>query len=110
MRWLRQLPGVVTTQPVSITIDGHQGQWIDLRLDPAWKTGCGQDKPLVEYLLSGDASEGIVGLLGEDRHRVVLLDLGDGDLLGIRVGSGDPARFDAFAAEAMPIIQTFQFE
>jgi hypothetical protein len=110
MRWLRQLPGLATTQPVTITIDGHQGQWIDLRLDPAWTTGCGDDKPFMEYLLSGDASEGIVGLVREERQRLVLLDLGDGDLLGIQVRSSDPARFEAFAAEAMPIIQSFQFE
>ena len=36
--------------------------------------------------------------------RVVLLDLGDGDVLLIDILARDPANFDALMTEAMPIV------
>jgi hypothetical protein len=39
-----------------------------------------------------------------------VLDLGQGDVIGIRIFSHDPARFDALVAQAMPIIESIQFE
>jgi hypothetical protein len=34
--WLQTVPGLIATAPKSITIDGHPGQWLDLRRDPSW--------------------------------------------------------------------------
>ena len=33
--WLRHVHGLITTAPTPITIDGHAGQWMDVRLDPS---------------------------------------------------------------------------
>ena len=49
-----------------------------------------------------------MGIAGTDRQRVILVDLGNGDLIGIVVSS-PPAQFDAFVAQATPIIQSFKF-
>ncbi len=51
-----------------------------------------------------------IGLLGGERHRLILLDLGDGDVLAIVIRTTDPAAFDAFVVEAMPIVESLRFE
>jgi hypothetical protein len=63
---------------------------------------------VLEYLIPSD--DEAVGIAGTERQRLILLDLGDRDLLGIRIFSRDPGRFEAFVDEAMPIIQSFRFE
>jgi hypothetical protein len=42
-------------------------------------------------------------------QRILFLDLGDGDMVVVIVQVFAPASFDAFAAEAMPIIESFRF-
>jgi hypothetical protein len=60
---------------------------------------------------SGEASDGgPVAIAGVERERLIVLDLGQGDVIGIRIFSHDPARFDALVAQAMPIIESIQFE
>jgi hypothetical protein len=104
MDWVRQLPGLVATKPVPITIDGFRGAWTDLAVDSAWVGEC----EVLEYLIPSD--DEAVGIAGTERQRLILVDLGDGDLLGIRIFARDPGRFAALADEAMPIIQSFRFE
>jgi hypothetical protein len=106
MTWLRRVHGLVTTAPTSITIDGHAGQWVDVRLDPTWKTACpGGPGPEVDYLLPE------VGIASTaQRQRVFVLDLGSGDLVAIVVNSDTTAPFAAFVAQAMPIIQSLTFK
>jgi hypothetical protein len=102
--WVGTVPGLVTTTPTAITIDGHPGQWLDVRIDPAWTKTCGGPvtTPIVTYMMPG------TGIVGTERERLILLDLGDGDVLQIVVWTKDQATFDAFIPEAMPIIQSFQ--
>ncbi len=104
MTWLRQVPGVTTTAPTSITIDGHPGRSLDIRIDPAGKRCKGETTPSFSYLGPD------IGLLGGERHRLILLDLGDGDVLAIVIRTTDPAAFDAFVVEAMPIVESLRFE
>jgi hypothetical protein len=103
--WLGTVPGLVTTAPTAITIDGHPGQWLDIRIDPAWTKTCGGPvtTPIVTYMMPG------TGVAGTERERLILLDLGDGDVLQIVVWTKDQATFDPFITEAMPIIQSFTF-
>ena len=104
--WLRTVPGLVTTAPKAITIDGHPGKWLDVRLNPAWKRACPPDetRPIVAYFNPGIAISNI------ERERLVLLDLGGGDVIAIVVWTANQAAFDALIPEAMPIIQSFTFE
>jgi hypothetical protein len=103
--WIRTVPGLVTTAPKAITIDGHPGRWLDVRIDPAWTKTCpGETTPAVTYLMPDTA------VAGSERERLSLLDLGDGDVLQIVVWARDQATFDTFVTEAMPIVQSFKFE
>lgn len=103
--WLGTVNGLVSTAPTPITIDGRAGQSLDLRLDPSWTATCeGSTERLLTYLNPGLA-------VGEDqRVRLILLDLGDGDVVAIGVWTRDQAAFDAFIPEAMQVIESFQFE
>ena len=103
--WLRTVPGLVTTTPNAISIDGHPGQSLDIRIDPAWKKKCADGTgPIVTYMMPGTA------VMGTERERLILLDLGDGDVLQILVWTRDQAAFDAFLPEAMPVIESFRFK
>jgi len=102
--WIGHAPGLVPTAPAAITIDGHPARWLDLRIDPAFTAKCQGTTPSVGYLTNE------VSLLGAERQRLILVDLGDGDVVGIIIRASDPAAFDAFAAEAMPIVESFRFK
>jgi hypothetical protein len=105
--WLPTVPGLITTEPAPITIGGHAGQSMDVRLDPAWTATCEGDRdksPVVTYLNPG------IAVRGGQTERLILLDLGDGDVVAIGVWARDQTAFDDFVPEAMPVIESFQFE
>ena len=96
---------LITSAPTAITIGGHSGQWLDVRIDPAWTKKCADGTgPIVTYMMPGTA------VMGTERERLILLDLGDGDVLQILVWTKDQAAFDAFLPEAMGVIGSFQFK
>jgi hypothetical protein len=104
--WLGTVEGLIATAPTPITIDGHQGKWLDLRRNPTWTKTCagsGADS-LVTFLNPGIA-------VGEDqRVRLILLDLGGGDVVATGIWTRDQATLDAFIPEAMPVIESFTFK
>jgi hypothetical protein len=104
--WLHQVPGLRATDPMGITIAGHSGKSVDLSLEPDW-TGT-PDCDVLEFIKASDG--GPVAIAGVIRERLILLNLGQGDVLAIRIFTRDPARFDAVVAEAMPIIESFRFK
>jgi hypothetical protein len=103
--WLKNVPGLVVTDASPMTIDNNPATVVNIQIDPSWTTGCGGGTtPEVSYLTP---EFGIFGL--EARQRLILVDLGGGDVLGIgTVALVD--RFDAFLLEATPIIESFQIE
>lgn len=103
--WLRTVPGLITTAPTAVTIDGHPGQSLEVRLDPAWTKTCeGSSEPLVTYFNPGLA-------VGPDqRERLMLVDLGDGDVVAIAIWTRGATTFDAFTPEAMSVIDSFTFK
>jgi hypothetical protein len=103
--WIRTLPGLVSAAPTAITIDGHPGQAIDIRLDPSWKKKCaGDTEPKLTFLNPG------IFIGPGQRERMILLDLGGGDVIAIGLWTRDQAVFDAFIAEALPIVESFRFK
>jgi hypothetical protein len=103
--WLPTVPGLVTTAPTPITIGGHAGQMLDIGLDPDWTATCEEGtEPVVTFLNPGIA-------VGESqRVRLILLDLGDGDVVATGIWTRDQATFDAFIPEAMEVVESFRFE
>lgn len=80
---------LVTSEPVDVTIGDLTGVWVDSYLDPAGTAGC----PNMDA-----------------RGRFVFLDIPSGGKLLIMVDSAHAADFEALLAEAMPIVESFQFD
>jgi hypothetical protein len=89
---------LVTSEPVEITIGDLTGTRVDSHLDPDWTGSCPpkpDDPPAKDYK--------------DYRGRFIFLDTPDGKLL-IIVDSVHAADFETFLAEAMPIVESFQFD
>jgi hypothetical protein len=76
MAWLGGLPDLDTTEPVGITIDGHRGQWVDLSVDPDRTSECEE----LEFMKVSHGDP--VAIVGKQRESLLLLDLGQGAVLG----------------------------
>ena len=90
---------LVTSEPVDVTIGRLTGTRVDAHLDPDWTGSCppNPDDP--------------PGTDPKDfRGRYVFLDIPSGGKLLIIVDSVHAADFEAFLAEAMPIVESFQFD
>ena len=110
--FLQARPGIATSGLADITIDGHAGKVIDLHLQASYTGRCDGPAPAQDYFastLGADFAFYWVGLTGTQRTRLILLDLGAGDVVGIAIEAG-PKTWDAMLQDAMPIIQSFTFE
>jgi hypothetical protein len=98
MDFLMASEALSTTEPVDVKIDGLSGRQIDLQLDSDWTGSCppDADDPTRDYL--------------DERNRVIVLDTADGRTIGIGIGSRSSSDYQAFLAEAMPIIESFRFD
>jgi hypothetical protein len=111
-----QHPGLTASEPQSITIDGHPGQFVDVEIAPSWTGGCPDlDEPLVILFTESGrdmTNSGIEqwGLWNTNKARLILLDLGDGDAVLIDVRAPSAAAFDGLLVEAMPIVESLRFE
>ena len=84
------------SEPVDVTIGGLTGKQVDMRLDPGWTETCPGDPPTFD--------------LGDTRRRVILLDTPDHGVTFVNVDSLHSEGHEAFLAEAMPIVESFQFD
>lgn len=90
---------LITSSPVGVTIGGLTGQRVDVRLSESWTGTCPLDP---EDPRDKDFTE--------IRLRLWLLDYAAGNaILTIKVESLHAAEFDTFAAEATPIVESFEF-
>ncbi len=111
-----QHPGLTASVPQPVTIDGHAGQMVDVSIAPSWTGGCPGDPERV-LLLFTERGPDMTGsgndqwaVWNTDKIRIVLLDLGDGDVVLIDLVARDPANFDALTTEAMPIVESLTFK
>jgi len=89
---------LVTSEPVEVTIGGLTGTRVDAHLDPDWTGSCPPNP--------GDPP----GTDPKDlRGRYVFLDVPSGGKLLIIISSVHAADFEALLAEAMPIVESFEF-
>jgi hypothetical protein len=89
---------LATTGLVDVEMGGLTGKQLDVRLNPEWTGTCPA---------SPDDPPGLN--LGDQRTRGILLD-SDRGVIVIFIGSLTSADFEAFLAEAMPIVESFQFD
>jgi hypothetical protein len=88
---------LATTGLVDVAIGGLTGKQFDVRLNPDWAGTC------------PPAPDDPPDLL-DVRTRVILLDAPGRGVIVIFIGSMYSADFEAFLAEAMPIIESFEFD
>ena len=79
-----------------------------MRRAPSWTKSCpfSNDIPSVPLVYSNTET---LDPGGDDRYRLILLDLGQADTALIDIEAVDPASFDSLVAQSMPIIETFHF-
>jgi hypothetical protein len=83
---------------VDVTIGGLTGRQLDVRRDPDWTGTCPGDSDLP------------AGVDPEDeRTRVFFLDVPGRGVLVVFLYSASSAEHEAFLAEAMPIVESFEF-
>jgi hypothetical protein len=87
---------LVTTGLTDVAIGGLTGKQFDVRLNPDWTETCPDGTP--------------TSVLADGRTRSVFLDRPGSPVLVIWAGSLHAADFEAHVAEAMPIIQSFEFD
>lgn len=114
--WLTTLPGLVTTAPAPVTINGLQamhGKMVDLSVAPTWTASCpyaySTGLPLVSTFSAPTAGDGFDwNIQGAGRTRVIALDVGNGRTLVIDIEAQNQADFDALLPDAMQVVYTFK--
>jgi hypothetical protein len=90
--------GLVTSEPVEVTMGDLTGLRVDAHLDPDWTESCkpnSDDPPTKEDK--------------DRRGRFVFLDIPGGGKLLMIIDSATSAGFEPLLAEAMPIVESFDF-
>ena len=110
-KWIRTIPGLITTKPTPTEVGGIQGVMLDVSVSPASTHHC----PFIDaagaqlFSPSDPKSEFDFGVWGHGRLRLFLLDLGESRTLMIDIEAPDKATWDALVPQAMPIVQSFTF-
>jgi len=86
---------LVVSDVADVTVGGLTGKRFDVRIDPNWDGNCPGDPPGSDY--------------ADGRTRVFLLDVPGRGVLVIFLGSLHAAGHEAFLAQAMPIVESFDF-
>jgi hypothetical protein len=106
--YVQGLPALAVSNVSTFTIGGFPATGMDLRVAPTWTGQCADiGAPSYGYLANGGQG---VSLIDPMRQRLILVDTGGGDVVAVVIQAVDAASFDGFVAEAMPIVQTFQFK
>jgi hypothetical protein len=108
MTFLASTSGLELTTRQPITINGRSGLWTDIQLAPGWKNSCEwhDGSPIAPILY---ANTGLSSVAAGTRERLILLDIGHGDAVGIEIFGVDPARWDDYVSGAMSIVESFVF-
>jgi hypothetical protein len=103
---IARIPSLAVGSATSISISGRSGTMIDVALKPGWAQSCAVGGG-VPVLRRGDDEW---RMTATSRWRLILVDVADGRTMAILIGSFDDlSRFDDLVADAMPIVQSFDF-
>jgi hypothetical protein len=111
--WVVGHPGLDAGEPQPITINGRSGQMIDVKQAPDWTSTCKDfpgEAPLALVFSEVGGGNYSWGIGPDQQDRIILLDIGGGQVVLIDVSTNQPGAFDALVADAMPIIQSFTFK
>jgi len=111
--YLIQHPGIDTSEPEPIHLNGLEGTVIDVALSDSWTGGCpdmGGPGAVLFTAVDGASSRGEYewGVPQGMRDRYILLDAGGGRPVLIDIAA-PAADFEEFLPAAMEVVQTFEF-
>ncbi len=106
--WLRQHPGLITTDPEAQTINGLPALALYIEAATTWTGTCGEDAFVAVPVFYRVGSYHWALSVGT-RYHVTLLDLGDGNTVAVMVDTADDADLESFVDAAMPIIESLEF-
>jgi hypothetical protein len=125
LAFLLDHPGLTIQTDSEVTVGGYPAHVVDIALEPSWTLMCPEwpgAGPVVHLFAEFNPFEqdGAIGAgwawgaggnvgLTEDRVRLILVDLGDDDVVIVAVDSMLPDDQDALVEAAMPIIESFSF-
>jgi hypothetical protein len=101
--WVAGRPGIQASKPTPILIDGHPALQVDLRVEAGWKNPC----PAISGIALVAIGNGDFDLTSTERSRLIFVDLGSGATVLLVIDSPDSSGYDAFLAQAMPIVRAF---
>jgi hypothetical protein len=106
--WLTEHPGLISTQPQAIGIGDLDARMVDIRKDPAWTETCTGTVNLFTHV--GTVNDGGNWDINDvARYRLIFLETGEGHVVTVHVETPFETGFESFLAEAMPIVETFDF-
>jgi hypothetical protein len=119
MAWILEQPEVSGSTPQPLTLGGRPAAMVDLELSPSAGRDC-EDAPqrsaaLLTTAVAPTDGPSVIRVVGKEHARLILVDVGGGELAAILIADRDEAQgndkeaFEAFVAEAMPIVQSMQF-
>jgi hypothetical protein len=107
--WLVRHPGLVTGEPERWTIGGFEAVTLVIEGSSEWTGTCDAASPFIAVPIFYREGGYHTSLAPGSRNQVTLIDLGDGNTVAVVVDSGIESAFEAFVAEARPIIESFEF-
>src|SRR5262249_59904269 len=96
---LRANPALAVTEQPATSIGGHPARVLDLALKPSWHGACPDLGRSSSYLVGTEAFDPgkdypyVLALAEQERHRLLLVDIGGGDSVAVVIDSSDPSRF-----------------
>lgn len=102
-------PRLAATSPQPVTVGDLTGQMLDIQVASTWTGTCAWSggKPAVLIVSATDTGPAF-GTGGTGRDRYIFLDVGE-SVVAINIGTPDGSTFEAFVAQAMPIVERIQF-
>ncbi|HEX5588853.1 MAG TPA: hypothetical protein VFX65_01000 [Candidatus Limnocylindrales bacterium] len=109
--WIRARPGLVTSEPVTVTRGGLAGLQVDLAIVGGWSASCpfAEGLPTVPLFVSAapDGYRWVVA--GGERLRLEVLDVpGDGTIV-VDIDDFNGSLMDEFLPAATPIVESLRF-
>jgi hypothetical protein len=124
--YIREHPGITSSEPVAVTVGGRPGTQLDVDIADDWDATCeawedaGPFVPLFIYgwdginpdgtITDGTQAVGLGGGAGQSRDpmRLIVTDLGDGDVAVVLVDSATPEGFEGFVERATPVVESLR--
>lgn len=110
VKWIRERPGLIVSQPGIATVGGLNGTVIDIGIVDGWKASCPFANGLPTVPLFFQPPDGYRWVVaGDERLRLYVLDVPGGGLVIVDIDAFDGTRMDALVKAAAPIVSSFSF-